>query len=387
MAPAAAAPASAEPKKMSDEQGLSTPRTGGVITSAEEYSRSMQTWQQKFNVMTPFTSVSGIAPSFGIIASVVRINPDQLAGEVYSGTTPEGRPAMPFLKGERGKPSEELAIAKIGLRKIAECGGISTSTQRTDPRTIPHYWEFKATASYRGLDGSTITREATFEWDLRDGSDRMKGWPAAMISEQRKNGLRACESRAINAVIRECGCGIKQKYTRAELEKPFLVVRVAFQPDMHDPAIKEMVTRQALGGVHAMYPAAARELPAHDVVDEPAEEPRSVGRGTTSQSAPPPPAVDEPPTPDAVKIAKVEEVSFVYKNGAKTGQKGIRFVIVDSTGQEFTTFSKTHYEDAVRFRTANEWVEIATETQGQFVNIIEITKAGSEPQLPGLDGL
>src|SRR3954469_18614284 len=104
---------------MSEEAGLST-RTPGVITSAEEYSRSMQTWREKFNVMTPFTSVSGIAPSFGIIASVVRINPDQAAGEVYSGTTAEGKPAMPFLKGKRGDASEELALAKIGLRKIAE---------------------------------------------------------------------------------------------------------------------------------------------------------------------------------------------------------------------------------------------------------------------------
>jgi hypothetical protein len=95
-----------------------------------------------------------------------------------------------------------------------------------------------------------VTREATFEWDLRDGSDRMKGWTPTR-SPRPEERLRACESRAINAAIRECGCGIKQKYTRAELEKPFLVVRVAFQPDMNDPAIKEMVTQQAMSGVSA----------------------------------------------------------------------------------------------------------------------------------------
>lgn len=379
---AAQATASAEPKKMSDEQGLSTPRTGGVITSAEDYSRSMEAWRKKFNILTPFTSVSGIAPSFGIIASVVRINPDQIAGEVYSGTTPEGRPAMPFLKGEKGSPKEELALAKIGLRKIAECGGISTSTTRTDPRTIPNYWEFKATASYRGLDGSTVTREATFEWDLREGSDRMKGWTANQITEGRKNGLRACESRAINAAIRECGCGIKQKYTRAELEMPFLVVRVAFQPDMQDPAIKEMVTRQALGGVHSMYPAAARELPAHNVVDDvPSDEPRSVGRGSTAgTAAAEKPADDLPPVEGAVKIKHTDT-----KPWEKNGRKGIRYLITDSNGVVFSTFDKTHYADAERFKASGDWVEIVTEKSGDFVNIVEIVKAGSEPSLPGLD--
>jgi hypothetical protein len=368
---------------MTEDHGLTT-RTPGVITSAEEYSRSMQTWREKFNVMTPFTSVSGIAPSFGIIASVVRINPEAAGGEVYSGTTPDGRPAMPFLKGKKGEASEELAIAKIGLRKIAECGGISTSTTRTDPRTIPHYWEFKATASYRGLDGSTVTREATFEWDLRDGSDRMKGWTANQITEGRKNGLRACESRAINAAIRECGCGIKQKYTRAELEKPFLVVRVAFQPDMQDPAIKEMVTRQALGGVHAMYPAAGRELPPADVVDAEeiaADSPRQVGRGSTAATAPAKPAEDLPPVEGAVKIAKAVEV----KPWEKGGRKGERYLIVDSNGVQYSTFDKQHRADADRFFASKDWVEIITEKNGEFTNIVEIVKAGSEPNLPGLD--
>ena len=135
-------------------------RTPAVITTPAEYREALATWAANYNVLTPFTNISGIAASFGLIATVVKLNPDKAAGEVYDG--------LPFLK------ANEVAPAKVGLRKLAECGGISTSTTRTDPRTIPHYWEFKAVASYRGLDGSTITREATFEWDLRDGSDRLK---------------------------------------------------------------------------------------------------------------------------------------------------------------------------------------------------------------------
>lgn len=378
-------PGAAEAKQMTEETGLATTasKTPGVIASAAEYRAAMAKWQEAhYNILTPFTNVSGIAPSFGIIASVVKINPESAGGEVYSGFTDTGAKAMPFLKGEKGKPSEELALAKIGLRKIAECSGISTSTTRTDPRTIPHYWEFKAVASYRGLDGSTITREASFEWDLRDGSDRLKGWTANQITEGRKNGRRNCEARAINAAIRESGCGIKQKYTRAELEKPFLVVRVAFQPDFSDPEIKRIVTERALGGTSMMYPPASRAVPALDaeVIEDALRQVSSGPSATASASAKPEP--DLPPVEGAVRIVKVEQKSGV---NAQTKKAWTRYLITDSTGQVHSTFSKSHADDAERFLNEKAWVEIAEETDGQFTNLLEITRAGSEPQLPGLD--
>jgi len=377
MAAAGTAPVQAEPRTMSNEQqGLerASSRTPAVITTPEEYRGALLRWhEQHYNVLTPFSNVGGIAPHFGIIASVVKLKADPADGEVYAG--------LPFLKGQKGTPTEELAPAKIGLRKLAECGGISTSTTRTDPRTIPHYWEFKAVASYRGLDGSLITREATFEWDLRDGSDRLKGWTANQITEGRKNGLRNCEARAINAAIRECGCGIKQKYTRAELERPFVVVRVAFQPDMADPDIKRMVTQQALTGVSAMYPSASRGLPAGDVDDPPASsEPVRVGSGSTSSATTSTPAQEKPPVEGAVKIAKIET-----KSGDTKGRKWTKYLIVDSNGAEYSTFDKQHYDDAERFKAQDAWVEIVTETSGNYVNVVEIIKAGSEPALPGLD--
>jgi hypothetical protein len=371
MAPATQATAAAEPKTLSpDETGLAKTKTPGVITTATQYQEALARWQDKYNVLTPFTSISGIAPSFGLIASIVKVRSDKADGEVYDG--------LPFLK------ANEVALAKVGLRKLAECGGISTSTVRTDPRTIKHYWEFKAVATYRGLDGSNTTREATFEWDLRDGSDRLKGWTANQITEGRKNGLRNCEARAINAAIRESGCGIKQKYTRAELEKPFLVIRVAFQPDMADPAIKALVTQQALSGSNALYPPTAREVPDAQDAEFIEDAPRHVGRGSTAPPAATAAAAkaDEPPTADAVKIA-----SAVIKEGvnATTKRPWKRTVVIDSNGVEYSSFDTGHYDDAIRFKTENAWVEIASEKNGSYNNIIEIVKAGTEPPLPGLD--
>ncbi len=351
-------------------------KTPAVITTPGQYRDALARWSISYNILTPFTDVSGIAPSFGLIASVVKVNPDKAAGEVYDG--------LPFLK------NGEVALAKIGLRKIAECGGISTDAVRTDPRTTPHYWECKATASYRGIDGTVITRSATSEWDLREGSDRLKGWTANQITEGRKNGLRNCEARAINAAIRECGCGIKQKYTREELARPFVVVRVAFQPDMNDPTVKQAVTMRALEGTSTLYAPAARALPeARAVISLPPApaEPRQVGRGSTgtpqkTTAAAAAPDADRPPCEGAVRVAKADSVS-----GQTGKRKWTKYVVVDSNGVEYSTFDKQHFDDADRFRKEHAWVEIIAEKNGEYTNIIEIVRAGSEPRLPELESL
>lgn len=362
-----------------DDTGLEkpAPKTPPIITTPDEYRGALLRWQeQHFNVLTPFTNISGMAPQHGIITSLIQVNPDKTVGEVYAD--------LPYLQGK-------VALAKVGLRKLAECAGISTRTERTDDRRILNYWEFKAIASYRGIDGSIVTREATKEWDLRDGSPQMKGWTANQIEEGRKHGLRNCEARAINAAIRECGCGIKQAYTREELKKPFVVCRVMFQPDMSDPDIKRLVTQHALGGTTALYPqASTSSLPALDVEEtsEPAA-PRHVGSGSTAQGstttlAPKTPDPDAPPTAYAVRIVKIDE-----KTGEKNNRPWTKWTIVDSTGCEATTFSRSVREVAEGFMKERAWVEVAVETSedGKYRNLIEIVRAGSEPSLPGLDKL
>lgn len=364
-------------------------KTPEIITRPDEYTTALKGWGDKFNVLTPFTSVSGIAPQHGLVASQVRINTDAAYGSEKIAGGGETYGGLPFLNGSRGQQTEELAIAKNGLRKLAECAGISYRTERTDPRTIPHYWEFKAIASYRGIDGSVVTREATMEWDLRDGSERMKGWKPNQITEGRKNGLRNCEARVINAVIRECGCGIKQKYTRAELSKPFLVLRVAFQPDMTDPEQRRMVAEAGLRSTSTLYGPPVRSLGAgslHDdtVDDDVVDEPRRVGQGTAAAeataAAKSEPDPDAPPSADAVRVVKVDS-----RNGETKGRAWTRYTVMDSTGAECSTLDKTVAEEADKARQSKAWVELVCETNGNYRNLIEIIPAGSEPKLPDME--
>jgi hypothetical protein len=376
------------------EQGLekAPARTPEVITSSEEFKSSMALWaSRQYHILTPFTSISGLAPQHGIMTSLVKLDPNKEAGEVYDG--------LPFLK------KDEVAIAKIGLRKLAECAGISYRTEiiKTGVR---FHWIVKCIASYRGVDGSVIQRDATKEWDLTDGSPQLKGWTENQVSEGRKHGLRNCEARAINAAIRECGCGIKQKYLRADLAKPFVICRVSFRADMNDPDQKRMVLERALGSTAQLYPSAPAALSAHQDRDDEggesfqASEPRSVGRGSTQQPqqmndpAGPPAAdtteakkadkpADAPPSENAVKVTSVKSTKGTKDTAGPDGQivrkpwEKWDISVVDQQGQAktYSTFSSTLADDAIEARDGGFWVDVTTETKGAFTNITAIERA------------
>jgi hypothetical protein len=332
-----------------------------IITTPDEYRQRLAGWAaQHFNVLTPSIEMTGLAVQHGLVACKVQLDLNEDGGDIY-GKLSDGK-MMPWLK------PHERAIAKTGLRKIASAAGISTTSIRTDPRTIPNYWEMKTIASWRDIDGSVCVREATKDWDARDGADLLKGFTPNQIQQARKNGLRHCESRSANAAIREYG--LKQKYTLDELAKPFIVVRVMFMPDMTDPATRQILTESYVRGTSALYahtqPAA---LPAaSDILDVEAVAPVAA---RTAAADP-----HQPPTPGAVRIATVDS-----KSGEKNGRKWTRYAIVDSLGVEHSTFDVAIADFAKKARDTQQWVEIAEESDGPYRNLLEITAAGLNPSL------
>lgn len=226
--------------------------TTGLITTTDVFHQKLDQWKRSdCHVLCPAVNFATLPEQHGLLATAVQVNPDPNGGEVY------------FNKMFCGQG--EVAIAKAGLRKIADCAGYSITTHRTDDRSVPFFWEFKATASRIGFDGTREFRESTQEWDLRDGSLRLKGFKPAQVEEARKNGLRNCETRAINSVIRELG--IKQKYAQTELAKPFIVIRVMFQPDMRDPEIQRLAAAAHFNGVAQLYPPTTPEPGATRAID------------------------------------------------------------------------------------------------------------------------
>ncbi|MEO8483098.1 MAG: hypothetical protein ABI634_12865 [Acidobacteriota bacterium] len=221
----------------------STSTDAQVIRSPKEYTDRLQVWQrQQYHVLTPFANFSALPDHFGLVPTLVYIDPNPDAGDVYEDRL--------FCK------DGEVAIAKIGLSKIAMAAGMTITTVRTDDRRIQNLWEMRATARFVGIDGTPQSVDGTEELDLRDGSDRSqkvmgKNRSQDALRAARAKGLRGCEARAINAAIRQFG--IRQKYTKAELGKPFVLVRVVYMPDMNDAATRQQVTERALAGSSALY--------------------------------------------------------------------------------------------------------------------------------------
>jgi hypothetical protein len=385
MAPLTAAPAPAEPRVMTESTELA------IITSAQEFTGAIARLEKTCHLLTPFTSFGALAPQHALFPTIVKISTDKDAGDVYDGVGKDGRQALQFLK------PGEVALAKNGLQKIADALGINIHLDYLhDGGAIRHFYHVRAVAAYRGLDGQWIQRQASEVWDLRDSSERMRGWTANQIAEGRKHGLRQCETRAINAVIRACGGGVKQAYKKTDLDKPFVAMRVAFVPDAGNADQMRVVQEHAMQGASILFAGRSSSFPSSvpppEAFADPADPPIDavpVGSGTTpaaqhQTSAPAPsvpaPKPDLPPVEGAVRIAKVE-----VKTGETKGRKWTRFLIVDSNGVTFSTFERQHYTDAEKFLASKDWVEIVTETNGPYTNIIEIIKAGSEPKLPGVD--
>lgn len=243
------------------EQGLvrASAPAGVVLTTPDQYSAFIASRRKEnAHILSPVTDIGSLPENWVFVPSAVLINSDENFGEVY-------RDGL-FCK------QNEVALTKVGLRKIAKAAGISWEVKREDSGTVQYYWAMKCTLSYRGHDGLPKSVEASYEWDLRDGSPRLQKSDGVMSSKElnraRLTGYRRCEAGAINAAIREYG--LKQKYTKEELSRPFVVFNLVFKPETDEQ--KNMLAQAALGNMNMLYGGTAAALPVShatgDIVDQ-----------------------------------------------------------------------------------------------------------------------
>lgn len=339
-----------------------------VITSQRDFAALLQQWQaEAVHALCPTIDFGALPEQFALVPAKVKIDPDPTMGDVY-------------FRSDFCKPGE-VALTAIGLQKIANCAGISLITRRTDPRTLLQYWEFQAVASWTGLDGAKQIRTATKEWDLRDGAEQIKGFTPKQISEARKHGARNAETRAINAVIRQLG--VKQKYTVQELQKPFGVVRVVFQPDMKDPVQRAVVAHHAMGGTATMYPTAALAAAPGDVIEgQLADTPSS----HESRPAPAPSDVefDVAPGATATPVQPAPPTRYTItavQKRDRAGQSPVFYVLTEETkDQRLHTEDEQLARTALRAKGAGAIVSLELETRGLSKEawILELTVADAE---------
>jgi hypothetical protein len=219
-------------------------RTPAVITTPEEYRGALLRWQQNnFNVLTPFVNISGLAPSHGIVSSLIQVNVDKAPAR----STTDSSSGLPFLKGDESR-SRRTACASS-----PSALGISTKLEYARSASSRTTGTFKAIATYRGIDGATSRARPRSEWDLRDGSDRMKGWTPA-----RSGGAQARAAQLRDARHQRGDPGVRLRH-QAEVHEARSSSAVPRRPRRvpagHErPGDKRIVTERALGGTNALYP-------------------------------------------------------------------------------------------------------------------------------------
>lgn len=231
------------------------------------------------NVLVPTQHLQQVSPWHAARTSVVQINPDPNAGDVFN----VGR-----RYNESKKAYEDLfSLAKPALMRIAAAAGIVWNWRESGPQILQKdYVVYRAVGALRLPDGSwqpivatkeidlTVIEEETYEANLKKALEyasdpKKRGYLKGMAPEQwaqaqtkaaliqwRKNKLMRAETGAMLRVIR-AALGMKSQYTREELEKPFIVPRIDFSPDYSDPEVRKVLIEHGVGAMAQLFGQAA----------------------------------------------------------------------------------------------------------------------------------
>jgi len=387
-APPSASPAPSAPTAMQRRPEL----PHGLIHNPEELTTQLLQMSQHYNVLSPTLAIANMAEGFGANLAIVQIDSTvkfEMDDKDHpkSGTGPDC-----YWSRTIHKSVDKRSLNKRGLKKIADALGIQwddRACRRLDDMRQQHYWLWQYVGYIRTHDGQLQTVKGTRELDLRDGSAESKTMTPNQLLQQRSRGNEICETKAMHRAIRNY---VDQSYTVDQLKKPFLVVRFSFTPDMSDPAIKKLVTQQAMAGIGALYP----EPPAAALPPPPEPPPDQEDDDEDPFAAATGPAAPKDAVPgfkmpaDAKFIAAVNKKrTGQYKSGQREGQSWTLYEIVAKTGESWTTFSHEHAKDA-DFAKEKGWpVRIEDETNEQYPDQLNVKTLKivdpRQPNLPGTD--
>lgn len=275
-----------------------------------------------YNILTPSITLEGLSPHHHPTIETLTLSAILDNGDVY----PHESSKAPIAK-------QKFRIAKQGLDKLAVLAGIIWHQQggsvRVDDRKDRQYVAFEAFGAIRKADGQLVPVKAFYDLDFiiikedLEANYRSKGgkgqyakkgqeledYVTFCVDRDMRSKMRhratLCESGARNRVIRSL-LGIKKVYTGLELEKPFVCVRITYQPDYDDPEVKRIITMASLGSMANVYglpaPPPQGQLPAPEaykpVEDDDTQDGETVEMEPNGVTEEPPRAEDLPADSD-----------------------------------------------------------------------------------------
>jgi hypothetical protein len=263
-------------------------------TALAPYERSIREMAKLHNpdrchFLAPKTLIDEVPDGMRLVATRVDISPDPKDGDVYP------------IPGPGGK----LGIGKAKLNQIAQAIGMTwVDGGRLDNRKNPHYCEWMVIGRHTLPDGSSALERASKTIDLRDkteagepGADLAKikqiakkknRDPSGEIAQQRAEIQSLAETKAKNRAIRAAAT-IHTGYTRDQLAKPFVAIKLAVDPR------SELGQRAIMANVTGATAALFGPPPTPAVTEAQFEE------------VTPPPTTDEPPTADPQDVEEYKD--------------------------------------------------------------------------------
>jgi hypothetical protein len=212
------------------------------------------------NMLLPTTRIGGVSAFHAPVVDYVKLSPDIADGDAY--------------KHDENK----FIITKQGLMKLSVCAGIiwnMAETKRVDNRGDRNYVAFQAVGGIRKLDGEPVFFKSEYDLDfevleeeltrqfelkaknMRNKSDEDKRQYVDYCVKRdllfkRRHKVKLAESGALLRVIRSL-LGLKSTYSRKELEKPFVLLRITFKPDFNDPQIRKAMIQKSIESITGIY--------------------------------------------------------------------------------------------------------------------------------------
>lgn len=252
------------------------------------------------NILIPQSSVEQVSPFLSYSIAQVQADLSEESGDVFKvGSTKVGDSYV-----------DQYSLSKPLLNKMAQAAGIvfDYSTMRTqfnadnpptvvtcsiagsmrrpdmtwrteaDSKTISVKDEevkYRMEAEEKAKNGIADPRQAEAAAKLYEGqwfettnryNRRVKGFMVAEkdrpkyidryvktnLAQLRKTWAEKAMTGAKLRVIRSL-LGTKGTYTKAELEKPFVIPTVAFTPDYSNPMVQQLLLMQAMGGANSLF--------------------------------------------------------------------------------------------------------------------------------------
>jgi hypothetical protein len=209
----------------------------------------LKDYQDKgYNILTPSITLDGLSEHHYATIETIQLSHKPDDGDVYK------------------HQSGGFIISKQGLDKLAVLADIiwdKDECKRLDDPENRNYFAFQAFGAIKKADGKYVPAKGYKDMDMLVEREELdfkylaKGKKANKTGQEledyinycvkrdmihkRKFGPEMCESGAKNRVIRAL-LGIKKAYTVPELQKPFVVIKITYQPDYDDPEIKKLMT-------------------------------------------------------------------------------------------------------------------------------------------------